>query len=50
MAANNPRIALTFAAALALVPVAAHATMSRAVEFDEKVDNSAAIVVGKVVA
>jgi hypothetical protein len=49
MPANNSRIALTFAAVLALTPVAVHATISRAMEFDDKVEKAAAIVVGKVV-
>ncbi|MEA2464090.1 MAG: hypothetical protein QOJ98_1837, partial [Acidobacteriota bacterium] len=41
--------ALAFAAVLALMPVAAEATISRAMEFDQKVEKAAAIVVGKVV-
>jgi hypothetical protein len=49
MAANNLRISLTFAAALALVPVTAKATISRAMQFDDKVENAATIVLGKVV-
>ncbi|HYO75827.1 MAG TPA: hypothetical protein VE010_05140 [Thermoanaerobaculia bacterium] len=49
MASNNHRIALTFAAALALAPVVAEATISQAMKFDDKVENAAAIVVGKVV-
>jgi hypothetical protein len=49
MPANNSRIALAFAAVLALMPVAAEATISRAMEFDQKVEKAAAIVVGKVV-
>lgn len=50
MASNNSRLALSFAAVLAFVPVAAEATISRAIEFDDKVEKAAAIVVGKVVA
>lgn len=49
MAINNSGLALTFAAVLALAPVAAEATISRAMEFDNKVENAAAIVIGKVV-
>ena len=41
---------LALAVALALVPLAAQATIVRAVPFDEKVENAAAIVVGKCVA
>jgi hypothetical protein len=50
MASNNSRLVLTFAAVLAFTPVAAEATISKAMEFDEKVEKAAAIVVGKVVA
>jgi hypothetical protein len=49
MVANNQRAALAIAAALALTPFAAEATISRAVKFDEKVDRAASIVVGLVV-
>ncbi len=49
MAANNQRAALAVATVLALTPFAAEATISRAVQFDEKVDRAAAIVVGRVV-
>ena len=49
MPANNHRTALAFAAVLALTPLAAEATIARAVKFDEKVEKAAAIVVGKVV-
>jgi hypothetical protein len=49
MAANNQRIALTFAAVLALTPITAQATISRAVKFDEKVEAAASIVVGRIV-
>jgi hypothetical protein len=49
MTSNNQRTALAFAAVLAFLPVAAEATIARAVKFDEKVDRAAAIVVGKVV-
>jgi len=44
------RIALALTALLSLVPVTAHATISRAVAFDEKVANASAIVMGKCVA
>ena len=47
MAANNSRAALVFAAALTLTPIAAEATIARAVKFDEKVDQAAAIVIGR---
>lgn len=50
MAANNQRTALAFAAVLAFTPIAAEATIARAVKFDEKVEKAAAIVVGRVVA
>lgn len=40
---------LALTALLLLVPVSASATISRAIAFDEKVDNAAAIVVGKCV-
>ncbi|HYH07970.1 MAG TPA: hypothetical protein VEK11_13005 [Thermoanaerobaculia bacterium] len=40
-------LSLTFAAALLLAPLTAEATISRAMKFDEKVENAAAIVVGK---
>jgi hypothetical protein len=50
MPANNHRTALAFAAVLAFTPLAAEATIARAVKFDEKVDKAASIVVGKVVA
>ncbi len=49
MAANNFRIPLALAAALALVPVTAEATITRAMKFDDKVEKAAAIVLGKVV-
>jgi hypothetical protein len=49
MTTNNQRTALAFAAVLAFMPVAAEATIARAVKFDEKVDRAAAIVLGKVV-
>jgi hypothetical protein len=38
-----------FAAALSLAPVGAEATISKAMEFDAKVENAASIVVGKVI-
>lgn len=49
MPANNLRIAL-ISVVLAFAPVAAEATIAKAMRFDEKVENAAAIVVGKVVA
>lgn len=49
MTTNNSRAVLAFAAVLALTPTAAEATIARAVQFDEKVEQAAAIVVGKVV-
>ncbi|HEY0155794.1 MAG TPA: hypothetical protein VGF28_00730 [Thermoanaerobaculia bacterium] len=50
MPINNSRLALVFAAAVTFVPVVAEATIARAMQFDDKVENAAAIVVGKVVA
>jgi hypothetical protein len=50
MATNNSRLSLAVAALIALVPLAADATLSRAVSFEEKVGNAAAIVVGSCVA
>ena len=47
MPANNPLKAALAAAAISLAPFAAEATLMRAVPFDEKVEHSAAIVVGK---
>jgi hypothetical protein len=44
------RTALALTALLLLVPGSAYGTISRAVAFDEKVSNAAAIVVGKCVA
>lgn len=38
---------LGFAALLLLLPLSASATITRAIEFDQKVENAAAIVVGK---
>ena len=49
MTSNNSRLALAFAAAVAIMPVAAEATIAKAMEFDAKVEKAAAIVVGKVV-
>jgi hypothetical protein len=49
MATNNQRTALAFAAVLALTPITAEATISRAVKFDEKVDRAASIIVGRLV-
>jgi hypothetical protein len=47
MTTNNQRIALAFAAALALAPTGAEATISRAISFDDKVENAVSIVVGR---
>jgi hypothetical protein len=44
------RSALALAGVLTFVPVTAHATIARAVAFEEKVENAASIVVGKCVA
>ncbi|HVG24008.1 MAG TPA: hypothetical protein VND45_07625 [Thermoanaerobaculia bacterium] len=41
---------LAFAALLSFVPLSAHATVTRAIEFENKVSDAAAIVVGKCVA
>lgn len=49
MASNRLRSVLAFTAAVALMPVAAEATIARAVKFDEKVEQAAAIVLGRVV-
>lgn len=49
MAPNNHRTALAIAAVLALTPMTAQATISRAVKFDEKVEQAASIVVGRIV-
>ncbi|HEX2059636.1 MAG TPA: hypothetical protein VHK90_02745, partial [Thermoanaerobaculia bacterium] len=38
---------LSFAAVLTLIPVTAEATISRAMQFEDKVENAAAIVLGK---
>lgn len=43
------RLPYSIAALLILAPVAAEATISRAVKFDEKIDTAASIVVGTVV-
>ena len=43
------RTTITLAALLLLLPVSAYGTISRAVDFEEKVENAAAIVVGKCV-
>src|SRR5687767_10001638 len=50
MATLRPRFTLALAAVLLLLPVRAGATMSEAKSFDDKVENAAAIVVGKCVA
>ncbi|MDP9192179.1 MAG: hypothetical protein M3P06_10815 [Acidobacteriota bacterium] len=49
MDANNQRTALALAAVLALAPLTAEATISRAVQFDEKVERAASIIVGRIV-
>lgn len=49
MPANNQRTALAIAVVLALAPMTAQATISRVVKFDEKVDQAASIIVGRVV-
>lgn len=49
MATNNLRLALTLAAGLTLAPLTAEATISKAVEFDEKVEKAASIVLGRCV-
>ncbi|HKR66969.1 MAG TPA: hypothetical protein VJZ00_24795 [Thermoanaerobaculia bacterium] len=43
------RLSLALAGALTLAPVTAHATIARAMNFDDKVENAASIVVGRVV-
>ena len=47
MTANNHRLPIALAVVLALLPFAAEATLSRAVPFEEKVDNASAIVVAR---
>jgi len=47
--ARVPLLLGTVALAASLVATDAHATLARAVSFDEKVDNAAAIVLGRVV-
>jgi hypothetical protein len=49
MPANNLRAALAIAAVVALTPVIAKATIARAVPFDQKVDQAAGIILGRVV-
>jgi hypothetical protein len=49
MTTKTLRTAMLVTTALALVPIEAHATLARAVSFDEKVENAAAIVLGRVV-
>lgn len=49
MAAPIRKFALSLTLAMALVPVTAEATVSRAIPFEEKVENAAAIVLGKCV-
>jgi len=44
---RSPLFGIVAAAAIALLPVAAEATIARAVSFDEKVDRAAAIVYGE---
>ena len=48
MSSNNRRTALAAALVLLAVP-AAHAAIAAAASFDEKVDNAAAIILGKCV-
>lgn len=50
MGANNFRFPLVAAAALALAPLTASATITQAVPFEQKVETAEAIVLGKVVA
>lgn len=50
MSAHLPRLPLILALALAFVPVTAEATIAKAMKFDDKVENAAAIVMGRVVA
>ena len=47
MTSNPARLSLAFATALALAPMSAHATISVAKSFDDKVENAASIVVGR---
>ena len=47
MTANNRSRALVFAAAVALAPIAAQATIATAKSFDDKVENASAIVLGR---
>lgn len=49
MTSNNRWIAVAYAALLSVVPIAAEATISRAIAFDDKVENAASIVVGRLV-
>lgn len=50
MGANNFRFPFVAAAALALAPLTASATITQAVPFEQKVETAEAIVLGKVVA
>ena len=50
MATNNYRVSLVAAAALALAPLTASATITQAIPFEQKVETAEAIVLGKVVA
>lgn len=47
MTANNRCRALVLATALAFVPLAANATISKAMSFDDKVENASSIVLGR---
>jgi len=49
MTPNNRLAAIAVAAVLLLAPVAVHAAVATAASFDDKVDNAAAIILGKVV-
>jgi hypothetical protein len=47
MTANNRKFAFVLAAAVALAPVVARATISTAKSFDDKVENASSIVLGR---
>jgi len=49
MTSNNPRLPLAIAALLLLAPLRAEATLSEAKSFDDKVEQAASIIVGRVV-
>ena len=50
MTTRPARLSLALAAVLSLLPLRAEATLAEAKSFDEKVDNAASIVVGRLVA